>query len=213
MKKHSLKPALAVLLYLCLWQSAVAAMAPTILVMGDSLSAAYGINAERGWVSLLARRLDDRGDNFRVVNASISGETSEGGLSRLPEALNKYTPALVILELGANDGLRGINPTVLRSNLARMIKLIQQHDATVLLTGVRIPANYGEAFRERYYVVYAKVARDHGIPLAPFLLDGVAQDPALMQPDGLHPKAKAQPLLLDNVWPKLRPLIEGITAP
>ncbi|MBA2491592.1 MAG: arylesterase [Gammaproteobacteria bacterium] len=213
MKKHSLKPALAVLLYLSLWQSAVAAMPPTILVMGDSLSAAYGIDSGRGWVSLLARRIDERGHDFRVVNASISGETSEGGLSRLPDALNQYTPALVIIELGANDGLRGINPTVLRSNLERMIKLSQRHDAKVLLTGVQIPANYGEAFRERYYAVYEGVARDTGTPLVPFLLAGVAQVPAYMQPDGLHPTAKAQPMILDNVWPKLKPLIEGVPAP
>lgn len=214
MKKYSfnaLQPILAVLLYVCLWQSAAAAP-PTILVMGDSLSAAYGIDAEQGWVSLLERRLDERGYDFRVVNASISGETSGGGLTRLPRALREYWPELVIIELGANDGLRGISPALLQSNLERMIDLSQQRDADVLLTAVPLPVNYGETFRARYYKVYGTVARDAGIPLVPSLLAGVARNPALMQPDGLHPTAKAQPLILDNVWSMLKPLLKNVRS-
>ncbi|MGH8501431.1 MAG: arylesterase [Gammaproteobacteria bacterium] len=212
MTKHSLKPTLAILLCLCLWQSAVAAAPSTILVMGDSLSAAYGIGTGQGWVSLLEQRLKARGRDFRVVNASISGETSGGGLTRLPGALDAYHPELVILELGANDGLRGLDPGLLRHNLTRMIELIRRHDAKVLLTAVKIPANYGEDYRSRYHNVYKTVATRTGVPLVPFLLAGVAQNPALIQEDGLHPTAQAQPRILDNVWSKLAPLLDEIPA-
>ncbi len=193
--------------YAGLWQAAAAAP-PTILVMGDSLSAAYGIATEDGWVSLLERRLVERGYDYRVVNASVSGETSSGGLARLPHALEEYEPQIVVIELGANDGLRGIHPDHTHHNLTRLIKLSQDHGAKVLLTGVRLPSNYGDAFRQLHYAVYSSAAEQTGVPLVPFLLAGAVKDPALMQEDGLHPTAEAQPLILDNVWAKLRPVLD-----
>ena len=180
----------------------------TILVMGDSLSAAYGIPRDRGWVSLLTHRLKSRGYEIQVVNASISGETTSGGLARLPAALEEHDPDLVIIELGANDGLRGIDPVLINQNLTRMVELSQRDGARVLLIGVRIPANYGQAFRKLYDAQYGHVAQSAGIPLVPFLLEGIAQVPALMQTDGLHPTARAQPMILANVWPKLKVLLD-----
>lgn len=189
------------------FSQATAAGVPTILVMGDSLSAGYGIATERGWVSLLAHRLDARGLDFRVVNASVSGETTSGGLASLPQALKDHQPILVIIELGANDGLRGINPDQIEQNLTDMVKMSKQHGAEVLLSGVQIPANYGEAFRQQYFAVYSEVSRQTDVPLVRSLLNGVAQHPALMQQDGLHPNVSGQPKLLDNVWLKLKPLL------
>jgi acyl-CoA thioesterase-1 len=191
--------------YACFWHAAAAS--PAILVMGDSLSAAYGIDIDKGWVSLLDRKLKQRAYHYRVINASVSGETTSGGLERLPRALAQYKPSLVIIELGANDGLRGIDPHQIQKNLTRMIELSHQHRAEVLLIGMKIPINYGEAFRQRYYAVYKSVAGSTGVPLMPFFLRGVAQHSALMQEDGLHPNASAQPALLDNVWSKVKPLL------
>jgi acyl-CoA thioesterase-1 len=185
-----------------------AAAPPTILVMGDSLSAAYGIASDEGWVSLLQQRLKARDYDFRVINASISGETTSGGLARLPQALTRYRPDLVIIELGANDGLRGIDPAQIHQNLTRMINLSHRRGAEVLLTGVQIPANYGDTFRQRYFAVYDGVAEQTDTALLNSFLQGVAQRPDLMQEDGLHPNAQAQPAILANVWPKLKPLIE-----
>lgn len=191
-----------------------AASAPTstILVMGDSLSAAYGIPADQGWVSLLRQRLEERGLDARIVNASVSGETTSGGLARLPAALDAYDPELIIIELGANDGLRGLDPAQINRNLSRMVDLSQQHGARALLTGVRIPANYGEPYRKLYDAQYSAVAEATGVPLLPFLLQGVVQNPALMQADGLHPTARAQSLILDNVWPKVKPMLNSAPA-
>ena len=180
-----------------------------MLILGDSLSAAYGIPEDRGWVALLQRRLLETGHPHRVVNASVSGETSVGGLNRLPRLLAEHAPALVVLELGANDGLRGFAPQVLGDNLRAMVAASREAGAQVLLLGVRLPPNYGGAFNARFERVYATVADETGTPLVPFFLEGVAEDRALMLPDGLHPAAEAQPRLLDNVWPALAPLLDA----
>lgn len=187
---------------------ATGAETPAILVLGDSLSAAHGIPAEQGWVTLLQRRLVERGFPHRVVNASISGDTTSGGLSRLPAALERERPALVVLELGANDGLRGQSLVAMTDNLARMIDLSRRAGARVALAEMRIPPNYGPAYTQKFQAAFGELAARHEIPLIPFLLDGVAGDRALVQDDGLHPSAEAQPQILDNVWPVLEPLLK-----
>jgi acyl-CoA thioesterase-1 len=182
---------------------------PAILVFGDSLSAGYGIRVEQGWVSLLARKISQLGYGFRVINASISGETTEGGLGRLPHALDVQQPRILVLELGANDGLRSLPLASTRDNLDKMITLAQARGITLLLIGLRMPPNYGERYTTAFYDMYGELAQAHRIALLPFLLDRVALDPALMQADGLHPNEQGQPQLLDNVWPKLEPLLRA----
>lgn len=179
-----------------------------LLVLGDSLSAAYGIREDQGWVALLQQRLRTDGYPYQVVNASVSGETTRGGLTRLPRALDIHRPGIVILELGANDGLRGIGIEEMRRNLLEMTQLSQTAGARVLLVGMHLPPNYGPAYTERFHAAFRSVADDTGAPLVPFLLDGVGTERSLMQADGLHPTADAQPRLLDNVWPRLRPLLD-----
>ncbi|WP_108126218.1 arylesterase [Saccharospirillum mangrovi] len=174
------------------------ARAATVLVMGDSLSAGYGIDPRDGWVALLAERL---GDEHRVINASISGETSRGGLDRLPALLDEHAPDLVLLELGANDGLRGYPVPRITSNLSRMIELSQRAGAEVILLGIQLPPNMGARYTGPFSQQYADLADQFQLRYLPFLLDGVALTNALMQDDGLHPTAAAQPLVLDNVWP------------
>ncbi|WML91284.1 arylesterase [Thiothrix lacustris] len=176
---------------------------PTLLVWGDSLSAAYGIAVDKGWVNLLQEKL---GDDYKVVNGSISGETSAGGLTRLPEALKTHQPAYVLLELGANDGLRGIDLPTMRSNLEQMVKLAQAAKAKVVLIGIKLPPNYGTTFTDKFDAVYTDLAKEYELPLVPFLLAGVAEDWDLMQADGLHPTAEAEPKVLDNVWA----VLEGV---
>jgi len=183
--------------------------APVILVFGDSLSAGYGIHVEQGWVSLLARKISQLGYGFRVINASISGETTAGGLARLPHALEVQQPRILVLELGANDGLRGLPLAGTHDNLERMITLARARGVTVLLLGMRLPPNYGERYTSGFLNMYADLAQAHQLVLVPFLLDRVALDPALMQADGMHPNEAGQPLLLDNVWPKLEPLLRS----
>lgn len=178
---------------------------PTLLVMGDSLSAAYGIEADRGWVSLLQARLDGKA---RVINASISGETSSGGASRFPGLLGQHAPDIVLLELGGNDGLRGLPPGQFEANMQRMIEASQAAGAEVLLLGIDIPPNYGRAYRDAFTGVYRRLEEDFDLPLVPFLLEGVALDANLMQDDGIHPTAAAQPMILDTVWSELAPLLE-----
>ena len=190
-----------------LFSLTASAEAPVLLVVGDSLSAGYGIPAEQGWIRLLQRRLSERGFPHQVVNASISGDTTSGGLSRLPAALERHRPALVVLELGANDGLRGQPPMVMANNLGRMIELSQQAGARVLLAEMRIPPNYGPQYTQKFQATFGELAKRYNIPLIPFLLEGVAGDPALIQDDGLHPRAEAQPRVLENVWPALEPLL------
>lgn len=179
-----------------------------ILVLGDSLSAAHNIPAQSGWVSLLEQRLKQRMKAPpAVVNASISGETSAGALTRLPALLQKHRPGIVLIELGGNDALRGLAPAQLQANLEKMIVLARQAGARVVLLGIDVPPNYGPAYRERLRGVYRQLAGQYRLPLVPFLLEGVALQPGLMQADGLHPTAAGQPRVLDNVWPVLDGLL------
>jgi acyl-CoA thioesterase-1 len=186
---------------------AFAAQDRTILVFGDSLSAAYGLRSAEGWAALLQRRLREQGYGYRIVNASISGETTSGGLQRLPRALQIERPAIVLLELGANDGLRGLPLNLVRGNLERMIRLAEQAGARVLLLGIRLPPNYGARYADEFAALYPELAKQFQLPLVPFLLDHVALKPGLMQADGLHPDAAGEPLVLENVWSKLKPIL------
>ncbi len=186
-----------------------AASAPVLLVYGDSISAGYGIPVEQGWVTLLARRTEQEGYGFRVVNASVSGETTAGGLARLPHVLDVQRPAIVVLELGGNDGLRSLPLERTRANLDQMITLAQQRGAAVLLLGVRLPPNYGERYTTGFRDMFATLARSHRIASVPLLLDGVDLHPELMQADQVHPNEQGQPLLLDNVWARLLPLLRA----
>ena len=181
--------------------------AETVLVLGDSLSAAYRMPVEQGWVSLLQQRLVSDMPGYQVVNASISGETSQGGLSRLPGLLQQYRPDLVVIELGANDGLRGTPPARLRQNLRTLIELSQQAGAQVMLLGIRLPPNYGPAYNAQFEVIFSELSAEMKVGLVPFFMARVALKPALMQSDGLHPNARAQPVLLDTVWPRLQPIL------
>lgn len=183
------------------------ANARTILVVGDSISAAYGLDLDQGWVSLLQRRLNDQGYGYRVINASVSGETTAGGLNRLPRALSLHRPAIVILELGGNDGLRGLSLTTTRANLNSMIRLSQSSSARVLLVGMKIPPNYGARYADAFAQLFADLAQQRKVAWVPFLMPGVALNPALMQNDGIHPNVAAQPLLLQTLWPALCPLL------
>lgn len=185
-----------------------AAPAPVVLVLGDSLSAEYGLPRDTGWVKLLADRLARDGAKYSVVNASISGETSSGGRTRLPALLQQHRPAIVVIELGANDGLRGLPLKALRDNLAAMIDASRAAGARVLLVGIRVPPNYGRDYAERFASTFEALARERKVALAPFLLDGFAEKLDYFQADRIHPNEKAQPLMLDNVWPHLKPLLE-----
>jgi acyl-CoA thioesterase I len=181
---------------------------PVILVLGDSISAGYGLaRVEQGWVALLQTRLKDQEYGYQVVNASVSGETTAGGLARLPRALLLHQPKIVILELGGNDGLRALPVAQMRANLVRMADLAAAAGAEVLLLGMRMPPNYGPDYTEQFRLSYSDVARDKKLPLVPFLLNGIALFPNLMQADGIHPNELGQPKLLDNVWPSLKPLL------
>lgn len=176
-------------------------------MFGDSLSAAYGIDAAQGWVNLLRARLHSQGYDYEVVNASVSGETTAGGLARLPRALDTQRPRVVVLELGANDGLRALPITEMRSNLDRMLTLSRQSDRQVLLLGIHMPPNYGPRFTAEFDQVYLDLARQRKVSLVPYFLEHVAEQADLMQGDGLHPNAAAQPLVLDNAWPALSKLL------
>jgi acyl-CoA thioesterase-1 len=175
--------------------------ANTLLVMGDSLSAGYGMPPEATWVTLLERRLDQGDTDHTVINASISGETSRGGLERLPALLREHQPDVIILELGANDGLRGFQIPQITRNLGEMIELSQQSGATVVLLGIRLPPNFGSRYTEPFFEQYATLAEKYDVFYLPFMLEGVALYRELMQEDGLHPTSEAQPIILDNVWP------------
>jgi acyl-CoA thioesterase-1 len=176
------------------------AAAPAIVVLGDSLSSGYGLGGAASWVMLLERRLRDEGYEYAVVNASIAGDTSAGGLSRLPRLLEVHAPEFVVLELGGNDGLRGQPVGALRGNLERMIELIQGSGARVVLAGIQIPPNYGPQYTQQLAAVYPELAQKYDIPLVEFLMDGVALNGNLMQADRIHPNADGQPIMLDNVW-------------
>lgn len=181
---------------------------PVILVLGDSLSASFGIDQSNGWVSLLEQKLSQSNYDYRVVNASISGETTQGGLQRLPKLLSKYQPRLVILELGGNDGLRGLGIELIKSNLQTMISKSAQSHADILLIGMRLPPNYGQFYTDAFSQMYVDLANNNNIPVVPFLLAGIATRENLMQVDGIHPKEEAQSLMLDNVWKHLQPLLK-----
>ncbi|WP_104565913.1 arylesterase [Ralstonia mannitolilytica] len=179
-----------------------------IVVLGDSLSAGYGLAQGTGWVALLDKRIKERKPDYSVANASISGDTTAGGRSRLPAVLAREKPAIVILELGANDALRGLSLASSETNLKAMIEASQAAGAKVLLVGMRIPPNYGPDYSERFFAMFGKLAQQYHVPFVPFLLDGVVQRQDWFQEDRIHPVAAAQPVMLDNVWPKLEPLLK-----
>lgn len=183
--------------------------AQTILVVGDSLSAEYGLRRGSGWVELLNQRLATQKTGYQMRNASISGDTTSGGLTRLPAALAAHRPAIVILELGANDALRGLSLDMTRSNLARMIELSQQAQARVLLVGMQIPPNYGPRYTEQFTALFQDLAREHEVGLVPFLLEGIALNRGQFQADGIHPHEDAQPQLADTVWSQLEPMLKS----
>ena len=180
---------------------------PTILVLGDSLSASYGLDRELGWVSLLEERLRQRGMPYRVINASVSGETTAGGLTRLDSLLSQHQPEVLLIELGANDGLRGLAFDIMRGNLIALIRRSQAADSRILLIAVPLPPNYGEAYTVGFQAVFRDVAEAEKVAFVPDLLAGIAEDRTLMQADGLHPTAEAQPRILGNVWPVLERLL------
>lgn len=189
------------------------ASSPTLLVMGDSLSAAYGVESEKAWVVQLRQRLGQQGwDDWAVVNASISGETTDGGLRRLPDLLSRHQPDIVVIELGGNDGLRGFPPQVIRKNLARMIELSQDAGARVLLVGMQMPPNYGPRYTEAFAGIYHDLAESKDVALVPFFLEGIYNQEGMMQDDGIHPTGDAQIRLLENLWPHLKPLLQESTA-
>ena len=185
----------------------IARAAPTILVFGDSISAGYGLPQGAGWVDLLRERLKHDHYDYTVANASLSGETTLGGKNRLGAALARYKPQVVILELGANDALRGTRATDISANLSAMISDARKRGSEVMLLGMRVPPNYGSDYEEKFRRVYADIAKSGRVPLAPFLFEGFAENRAMFQPDGIHPTVAAQRLLLDNVWPHLQPLL------
>ena len=185
-----------------------AGVAATIMVYGDSLSTGYGVPQEQGWVSLLQKRLHDEKLDYKVVNLSISGETTLGGKNRIKAALEAHRPAVVILALGANDGLRGQNPDTLRSNLEAIVEACRKFKTRVLLLGMRLPPNYGAAYTSKFNNVFKDIAKLRRLAAVPFLLEGFADDREMFQADGFHPTARAQPLILETVWKKLRPLLK-----
>ncbi len=193
------------------WASAAnSANEPALLVVGDSLSAEYGLRRGSGWVALMEQRLQQQGNALRVVNASVSGDTTSGGRSRLPALLKQHRPAVVIIELGGNDALRGLPLDMTRANLSEMVKASLASGAQVLLLGMEMPPNYGSRYAADFRQLFADVARQHKTALVPFFLKGVADGPdalALFQADRIHPNEQAQPRMLDNVWPVLRPLL------
>ncbi len=208
--KFFLKTVLLSLLFL----NFVACSAPVfaenakIMVYGDSLSAAYGIPQQQGWASLLQKKLDAERYKYKVVNTSISGETTSGGVSRIQHALDQTKPNIIILELGANDGLRGLPVQEMTANLNTIIEQSKKSGAKILLVGMRIPPNYGPQYTKRFSQSYVKLSQEHNIPLVPFMLENIAAKANLIQDDGLHPNAIAQPLVLDNIWPHLKQLLK-----
>ncbi len=198
----------AVVALLCVTAMGNAYSAPkTVLVLGDSLSAEYGIVRGSGWVALLEQKLKDQKMDAVVINASISGDTTSGGLARLPKLIEQHHPSVVAIELGANDGLRGLPLAAAESNLVKLINQSRGAKAKVLLIGNRLPPNYG-SYAEQFYGVFGKVSKQTKVPLVPFMLDGVADKPQLFQPDGLHPLAAAHPTILANIWPQLSAIIK-----
>lgn len=206
-----LRPVLAIWFALLLGGSlpaAAAANQPVILVVGDSLSAGYGVAVDATWVALLQKRLAAQGYEYAVVNASVSGETTGGARARLPRALQLHRPVIVIFELGGNDGLRGLPLKQVRGNLETMLEQARAAGAKSLLAGMRIPVNYGPAYTQGFHALYGELAKQFQAPLVGFFMEHVALDPQLMQADGIHPNTQAQPILLDTLWPALAPLLK-----
>jgi acyl-CoA thioesterase-1 len=203
-----LRPLLAIVFYA--WAMQALAQQPAILVLGDSLSAGHGLSTDQGWVALLQRRLQHQGYPHRVVNASISGDTTRGGLNRLPLALQRHKPEVVIVELGGNDGLRGLPMDEIQRNLAAIVSTSRNHGAKVLLVGVRLPPNYGAAYVKKFHDIYRRLEKTYQVPLVPYLLDGIGGHDELMQADRLHPRAEAQSRILNNVWPHLFPILKRL---
>ncbi|MDD1623461.1 MAG: arylesterase [Methylococcaceae bacterium] len=181
---------------------------PIIVVLGDSISAGYGIEIEEGWVALLQKKLIATNSNYSISNASISGDTSAGGLARIDQILTAYKPAIVLVQLGANDGLRGLSPVQMKNNLAGIVRRAQKAGAKVILLGMKIPPNYGKRYVELFYNVYPQLAKELDVPIVPFILEDIVLNKDLMQADGLHPNAKAQPILADKIEPYLFPLLK-----
>jgi len=199
-----------VLVVFCLCLPLCAGAAPLIMVFGDSLSSAYGLPQEAGWVSLLKKRLQQEQLDYQVINTSVTGETTRGGLSRIAQSLATHHPAIVILELGGNDGLRGQPVEATRDNLEGIIKACQLHGAKVLLIGMRLPPNYGTAYTQKFQSIYPELAKRYTLPLMPYMLEGFGHDPAMFQPDRIHPAAAAQPIILDNIWKTLKPMLRSL---
>ena len=197
------------LIVLLVSSSVLATESPTVVIFGDSLSAGFGIDVDQSWVALLQERLKETGYEHRVVNASISGETTEGGATRIDSAISTFTPDLIILELGGNDGLRGFPPDRIKSNLHTIARHARDSGAKVVLLGIRIPTNYGARYTQAFEAVYADVAADLDIRWIEFFMDGIALNDDLLQDDRIHPNAAAQPLLLDNAWPIIRATLDA----
>jgi len=191
-----------------LWFASATGHTATLLVLGDSLSAAYGIGPKVGWVTLLGERLKQKRFDYSVVNASISGETTSGGATRIEEALERARPAVVIVALGGNDGLRGLPVSQMKANLSRIIAAAKSRGARVLLVGVRVPPNYGARYAREFEAAFIDVASEHHVPLVPYILKGIGARRELMQEDNIHPTAAAQPRILENIWPRLEPLLK-----
>jgi acyl-CoA thioesterase I len=196
---------LAVVLVLMPW---AAAMAKSVVVLGDSISAGYGIDVNQGWVALLQQKFNTLQNGYVINNESISGDTSAGGLARIDQALARHKPSLLLLELGANDGLRGLSPEEMKSNLTEIVRRSRQAGSQVLLLGMKIPPNYGKRYIELFYNVYPQLSAELGVPYVPFILEDVALKPELMQADGMHPNALAQPSIAEKIWPYLQPLLK-----
>jgi len=183
----------------------------TILVLGDSLSGAYGLNADEGWVALLQQQVTKHGYNYKVINASVSGDTTRTGLSRVEPALKTHEPDIVIIALGGNDGLRGLPFSEIENSLVKIIERCKKEETQILLVGVRLPPNYGQVYNQKFAELYQRLADQYDIPLVPKMLEQVAENRALMQQDGMHPKAEAQPQVMKNVWAGLKPMLEQNT--
>ncbi|MDO9105427.1 MAG: arylesterase [Methylovulum sp.] len=192
-----------------LMSSAAMAKPPVIIVLGDSISAGYGIKEDQGWVALLQAKLAEAHSNYSISNESISGDTSAGGLARIDQILAAQKPTVLLLELGANDGLRGLSPVAMKNNLAEITRRARQAGSKVLLLGMKIPPNYGKRYIELFYKVYPQLSQELGVPLVPFILEDVALDKALMQADGLHPNELAQPFIADKIASYLFPLLNN----
>ncbi len=196
------------MLFLFLTSTALRAAPPSILVLGDSISAAYGMDEADGWVQKLRQQLKDEQFPHQVINASISGDTTSGGLARLPAAFERHQPHILVIELGGNDGLRGLSLKKMRKNLSTMVQLCADSDCQAVILGMRIPDNYGGVYSKKFHASFAQVAEEHQVPVSPFFLEGVATDLDLMQADGIHPNEAAQQILLQNAWSLLKPLLQ-----